>query len=125
MNVLSAVVSIVHMKTTVVSAVQRWMEGMRMAEYIERGVLLKAVEKMDRLDKETKTKYEYDKEGYILLLKNAPAADVVPVVRCKDCKYYKRFKGCGNWCHRRIRSDIEYRTKPNDFCSYGERRVRE
>ena len=47
-----------------------------MAEYISRETLLKAVEKMDRLDKETNTKYEYDKKGYILLIQNAPTADV-------------------------------------------------
>ena len=34
---------------------------------------------MDRIDKETKTKYEYNKEGYILLIQNAPTADVVEV----------------------------------------------
>ena len=47
-----------------------------MDEYISRETLLKAVEKMDRLDEETKTKYEYDKEGYILLIQNAPASNV-------------------------------------------------
>ena len=50
-----------------------------MDEYISREALLKAVEKMDRLDKETNTQYEYDKEGYILLIQNAPAADVEEV----------------------------------------------
>ena len=50
-----------------------------MAEYISREALLKAVEKMDRLDKETHTQYEYNKEGYILLIKNAPTADVQEV----------------------------------------------
>lgn len=50
------------------------------------------------------------------------ADDVVNVVRCKDCKYFKHFKGCGNWCHRRIRTDIEFHTKTNDFCSWGKRK---
>lgn len=50
-----------------------------MDEYVSKETLLKAVEKMDRLDKETNTKYEYDKEGYILLIQNAPTADVVEV----------------------------------------------
>ena len=49
-----------------------------MAEYISRETLLKAVEKMDRLDKES-TPYEYDKEGYILLIENAPTVDVAEV----------------------------------------------
>ena len=52
----------------------------------------------------------------------ATPADFVEVVRCKDCKFYKTFKGFGSWCHRRIRRDIEYKTKPNDFCSYGVRK---
>ena len=50
------------------------------------------------------------------------ADDVVNVVRCKDCKYFKHFNGCGNWCHRRIRTDIEFHTKTNDFCSWGKRK---
>lgn len=50
-----------------------------MTEYIKRETLLNAVEKIDRLDKETNTKYEYDKEGYILLIQNAPTADVEEV----------------------------------------------
>lgn len=25
----------------------------------------------------------------IILIKNAPAVDAVPVIRCKDCKYYE------------------------------------
>lgn len=44
-------------------------------------------------------------------------ADVVPVVRCKDCKQNLGIQGdfieCGYWL------DI---VKPNGFCSYGERR---
>ena len=54
-----------------------------MAEYIEREILLKAVEKMDKLDKEVKPSYEYNKQGYILLIKNAPTADVVEVKHAK------------------------------------------
>ena len=38
-----------------------------------------------------------------------PAADVVPVVRCKDCKTYKTDYMC-------------FLRKPDDFCSYGERK---
>ena len=47
--------------------------------YIDRDKVLKAVEKMDRLDKETKTKFEYDKEGFLLLIKSAPTEDVQEV----------------------------------------------
>ena len=46
-------------------------------------------------------------------------ADVVPVVRCKDCLYYfppfcKRPKNRPNHTHAIM---------PDDYCSYGERKV--
>lgn len=52
----------------------------------------------------------------ILLLKNAPAADVVEVVRCKDCKHRTEFGNCG---HPR-QKDVLPSAYPFDFCSYGE-----
>ena len=42
-----------------------------------------------------------------------PTADVVEVVRCKDCKHYKT----DGWC---IWDGEEW--KPDEFCSRGERR---
>lgn len=69
----------------------------------------------------------------ISLLKSAPAADVVPVVRCKNCEYaerYERTNGtAGYYCgHPKNRFTYGERWdrvfKPvkeaNDFCSYGE-----
>ena len=47
------------------------------------------------------------------------AADVAPVVRCKDCEYYNRDNmspGTG-WCECLERGEYE-----NHFCSYGERK---
>lgn len=41
-----------------------------------------------------------------------PAAEVVPVVRCKDCKFWD----LGD-CYR-----LEL-SRPDDFCSYGERKA--
>ena len=42
-----------------------------------------------------------------------PTADVVPVVRCKDCKHYKN-----EWCEiLKAESPV-----PDGFCCYGERR---
>ena len=48
-----------------------------------------------------------------------PTVDAVPVVRCKDCKYYDEEGYCWFW-------DYETGMSPNevdadDFCSYGER----
>lgn len=45
-------------------------------------------------------------------LQTIPAADVVPVVRCKDCIYYP-------FCLRTIRTGGN---RPDDFCSFGERK---
>lgn len=47
------------------------------------------------------------------LLDEIPAADVAPVVRCKDCKH--EFGGSCILCGFQKR-------KPEDFCSYGERK---
>ena len=51
-----------------------------------------------------------------------PTSDVVEVVRCKDCKYYMRLGRFGCFCRRRIKSNIEYRIRVDDFCSYGKRK---
>ena len=48
----------------------------------------------------------------ILELINAPTADVVEVVRCKDCKYRKK----NTFCLHNMRYEDD-----NGFCSYGER----
>ena len=56
----------------------------------------------------------YYRNGYI----KSPTADVVEVVRCKDCKHY-----IASYCTRDIkgRTNMFYMTD-NDYCSYGERR---
>ena len=58
-------------------------------------------------------------------LEGVPSADVVEVVRCKDCKHYKRnipcvgghYNGCDEW----IDEGNAITVYDNDFCSYGER----
>ena len=57
-----------------------------------------------------------DAERYFLkLLEDAPTADVVEVVRCKDCGYYT-----GKLCMRLLTEFLAFR-KPTDFCSRGKR----
>lgn len=64
----------------------------------------------------------------ILLLKNAPAADAAPVVRCKDCShaYINSFAEksgaalCLHWTNM-AKGDAVV-TQFDDFCSYGERK---
>ena len=55
------------------------------------------------------------------MLKEMPAADVAPVVRCKDCQNWKQNVGfTGSPNGHCFEHDID--TNGCDFCSYGERK---
>lgn len=52
--------------------------------------------------------------------------ELVEVVRCKDCKYYKKSEASNRMMC--CRNDVDgwpvcYDFNPDDFCSYGERRI--
>ena len=51
------------------------------------------------------------------------ASNVVPVVRCKDCKYYKAQKQSVNWKNKKkyCCRIVALKVNENDYCSYGER----
>lgn len=52
------------------------------------------------------------------IIDNAPTADVVEVVRCKECKHHNE-----TWCDMNSRDRGEWFCwYDDDFCSYGERR---
>lgn len=67
----------------------------------------------------TKCGCERDECGYeipcqqVQMIEATPTADVVEVVRCKDCKWYVATK-------RKCKLD-EILIAENDYCSYGER----
>ena len=53
-------------------------------------------------------------------IRKLPAADVAPVVRCKDCRYSGFDPEYGKrWCERCWGSML---VQDDDFCSYGEKR---
>ena len=57
----------------------------------------------------------------------APTVDAVPVVRCKDCKWYKEGSELYpmRFCYRLKNDDgfpVGYNWADNDFCSHSERR---
>lgn len=86
-----------------------------MAEYIDRKALEKAmtIAAANGKDKDRRTWAKA-----ICVLHDMPTADVVPVVRCKDCKYLVNATVNSNGfliCHV---NDMEI--APDDFCSYGE-----
>lgn len=58
----------------------------------------------------------------------APAADVAPVVRCRDCKYFRVYIG-HDMCAKNAKLLGEREvglcaTGKDDFCNYGERKKR-
>lgn len=60
------------------------------------------------------------------VFRDMPAADVAPVVRCKDCKWFADNNG-GEWygckMFQVVRITPEDAPNPDDFCSYGEYRT--
>ena len=52
------------------------------------------------------------------------ANDVVPVVRCKDCKHYKPRSQSVHWEHTVLccARSANLKFPPDGFCSYGERK---
>ena len=89
------------------------------AEYLDRSSL---VARMKYYEKHT-TEESGEHYAYSVALReirNAPAADVAEVVRCKDCKHKVRTDANGIV----ICSEEHgmYCPTENDFCSYGGRR---
>lgn len=74
-----------------------------MAEYINREDLLNNLKQFAP---------EYLKPLIISLIEKQPTADVVEVVRCKDCTEWDKDEyECSHW----------YGFREDDYCSYGER----
>ena len=78
-----------------------------MADYIRREDALKAL---------------YNDYAYSAMdvIKRLPAADVVEVVRCKDCKYGD-YDSKSNGAMVCLRTKDGFWRQETDFCSYGER----
>ena len=95
-----------------------------MAEYIEREALIRYLkEKKEALENIDCVNMAKDIGRIIKHIEKdkIPVADVVEVVRCKDCVHYCGFEHCKNGI-----CDMDSVSKravyPNDFCSYDERR---
>ena len=92
-----------------------------MAEYIEKKDLLKVLPPKCNMGDMYATAYNTCLNTIENLIKESPTADVVPVVRCKDCKHFRLYNGfkrgeCRLFCE--LNSSMQI----NDYCSYGERR---
>ena len=93
-----------------------------MAEYIEREALIRRIKEIHCAECDSyhgvrcRACWVDDTLDYI---DSEPAADVAPVVRCKDCNHCDR----ENYqCDHAMSTSYPLRRKPDDFCSYGERK---
>ena len=82
---------------------------MTMAEYILKTAAMEIVRRTSG-----------DYAAAFAAIRKLPAADVAPVVRCKDCWYSGFDPEYGKrWCERCWGSML---VQDDDFCSYGEKR---
>jgi len=58
----------------------------------------------------------------IKAVQEAPTADVTEVVRCKDCKWWENGKDYTPYCNHW--GNMMTDTQADDYCSYGERKMR-
>ena len=90
-----------------------------MAEYIERAALYQELHNAGGCDAPKNSWADGWDQGIneaIRLLNNAPTADVVEVVRCKDCEHSYFVKSCSKYECKKGCGTLKY---SNDFCNYG------
>ena len=63
--------------------------------------------------------------GFRMIANHLIANDVVPVVRCKDCKHYIPLDNECEEPHNHYTEEGFREVHDNDFCSYGERKDNE
>lgn len=87
-----------------------------MDEYIERSY----IRKMAMFEMAYTMETETDAAVVLRMIDDAPAADVAPVARCKDCEYsYDEISYL--CCSHGVCVDCE--VPPNFYCAYGKRRA--
>ena len=97
-----------------------------MAEYIEREALLNRMEKRLASLRKDYGDYDHYTDGFeegCVAVEDADAADVLEVVRCKDCKHWDCYGGEDSHkgdCNELV--GLDSCMYEDDFCSYGERK---
>ena len=68
----------------------------------------------------------FDADYFIWTVEHAPTIDAVPVLRCKDCKYYEPDLYANPWgvcCHREwIVNDTGHGVDEGGYCYRAERK---
>lgn len=83
-----------------------------MSKYIDREALVAEFKRLELGENSFIERVFAD--GVYAIIEQFPAADVAPVVRCKDCKYRDGTPGQPNILCAQMHED--------DFCSYGKRK---
>ena len=97
-----------------------------MAKYIKCEAVLALIRSDDPNDERCAVTVETAKRLIRHALTAAPAADVAPVVRCKDCKHYRNHPNGLCYLHTEPKANARGYSgdavcvEPDDFCSYGE-----
>lgn len=95
-----------------------------MGEYIDREAMLEQITRRESLMVGDKMISIDALRAFIM---NRPVADVIPVIRCKDCKWYGRDKLKGGFCRKPEASmwspGLPYdELKPDDYCSRAQKK---
>ena len=85
-------------------------------EYIEREALISEFKRL-KLGENSFIERVFA-DGVYAIIEQFPAADVAPIVRCKDCRWRGR-EECGMFYRCECGEQHTWETD-NDFCSYGE-----
>lgn len=97
-----------------------------MATYIEREAVEKFIENGLNNPNEAK-RFGHDAIEIMAEVHYMPSADVVEVVRCKDCKHYRNHPNGLCYLHTEPKENARGHSgnavcvETDDFCSYGER----
>lgn len=89
-----------------------------MDEYIKREAALALVQPDAPEDEKAAVTIATAKKLVRSIVLRTPAADVAPVVHCKDCTHRTEMGNCGHPRYHWILPSAY----PYDFCSYGERK---
>ena len=98
-----------------------------MANYIDRGALIEWLKHIRLIDLSDgrgicRVIMEDDFKKAIKEMPKGIIADVAPVVRCKDCKHYDMGVCLKIYSDGNAHQEAWQSRKPEDFCSYGERK---
>lgn len=96
-----------------------------MSDYISREAAIDSLVKLERTARHNSVLRPDHVEECREVLRSIPAADVVEVVRCKDCKYsehwYRDKRLCRLW-YGEEKPSAPIDVFDDGFCNYGERR---